>query len=133
MIWFLLKCLGVIFIRIKVKGYLKNITENELYNFEEKAIRNKNKIVFSNDGVKSTLKINDREVVLIREGNDFINSFIFKDRNSSCNYILKDNNYCVDIDIDTIMIDIGDGYIYIKYIINDSKCEYEYKIEMSDI
>lgn len=112
---------------------MKNITENELYNFEEKAIRNKNKIVFSNDGVKSTLKINDREVVLIREGNDFINSFIFKDRNSSCNYILKDNNYCVDIDIDTIMIDIGDGYIYIKYIINDSKCEYEYKIEMSDI
>lgn len=123
----------MVFIRIKVKGYLKNITENEEFKFEEKGIKNKNKITYSSDGVKTTIKINDDNVILIRESNDFVNTFVFKDKNSSCNYLLKENNYDVDIDIDTIIMDIGDNNICIKYIINDSDCEYEYKIEMSDV
>ena len=123
----------MIFIRIKVKGYLKNITENEIIEFEERAIRNKNKITFSCDNVKTTIKINDNDVVMIREGIDFINSFIFNIKDSSCNYLLKNNNYDVDIDINTIDINIGDDSIYIKYLIIDSQCKYEYKLEMSDI
>lgn len=125
--------MDVIFIRIKVKGYLKNITENEIIEFEERAIRNKNKITFSCDNVKTTIKINDNDVVMIREGIDFINSFIFNIKDSSCNYLLKNNNYDVDIDINTIDINIGDDSIYIKYLIIDSQCKYEYKLEMSDI
>lgn len=125
--------MGVIFIKIKVKGYLKNITENEIIEFEERAIRNKNKITFSCDNVKTTIKINDNDVVMIREGIDFINSFIFNIKDSSCNYLLKNNNYDVDIDINTIDINIGDDSIYIKYLIIDSQCKYEYKLEMSDI
>ena len=46
---------------------------------------------------------------------------------------LKENNYEVDIDVNTIMMDISDNNIYIKYMIIDSKCEYEYKLEMSDV
>ena len=37
----------MIFIRIKIKGYLKNITDNEVVEFEEKGIKNKNKITIS--------------------------------------------------------------------------------------
>lgn len=123
----------MIFIKIKVKGYLKNITDNELFEFEEKGIKNKNKVTFSNDNIKNIIKISDNEVILIRDGRDFVNTFVFKDKNSSCNYLLKENNYDVDIDINTIMMDVSDNGIYIKYTILDSGCEYEYKIEMSDV
>ena len=123
MIWFQLKCLGVIFIRIKIKGYLKNITDNEVIEFEEKGIKNKDKIIYTSDGVKTTIKIDGKKLILIRDGNDFINAFVFD----------KNNNYDVDIEVKTIMIDNTDNSIYIKYLIIDSNCEYEYKLEMSDI
>ena len=133
MIWFLLKCLDVIFIRIKIKGYLRNITENKILEIEEKGIKNKNKITYSSDNVRNIIKFSDSEIILIREGSDFVNTFIFNKDNSRCNYLLKENNYDVDIEINTIMINASDDSIYIKYSVIDSKCEYEYKIEMSDI
>jgi len=123
----------VIFIRIKIKGYLKNITDNEVIEFEEKGIKNKDKITYTNDGVKTTIKIDGNKVMLIRDGSDFINTFVFDKKNSSCNYFLKENNYDVDIDINTLNIDINDDSIYIKYFIIDSNIEYEYKLEMSDV
>ena len=43
-------------IRIKIKGYLKNITDNEIFEFEEKGIRNKNKITFNNNNIKPPSK-----------------------------------------------------------------------------
>ena len=123
----------MIFIRIKVRGYLKNITESEILKFEEKGIMNKNKITYSSDNIKNIVKINDSEVILIREGNDFINTFVFNKSNSSCNYLLKENNYDVDIEIKTIMMNISDNSVYINYMVIDSNCEYEYKLEMSDV
>lgn len=128
-----MKCLEVVFIRVKIKGYLKNITENELCEFEEKGIKNKNKITYANDNIKNTIKINDNVIMLIRDGNDFVNTFVFNKDNSYCNYLLKDNNYDVDIDINSSTIEVGDNYIYVRYVVVDSNCEYEYKIEMSDI
>lgn len=123
----------MVFIKIRVKGYLKNITDNEILEIDEKAIRNKNKITFSSDNVKNIIKINDNDIMLVREGNDFINTFVFNNDKSNCNYYLKDNNYDVDIEVTTISMDISDDSIYIKYLIVDSNSEYEYKLEMSDI
>ena len=123
----------MVFIRIKVKGYLKNITENEILEFEEKGIKNKNKITFSSDDVKTSVKIDDEDVILVRDGDDFVNTFVFNKSNSSCNYFLKEDNYDVDIDVKTNVIDISDNIVYIKYMVIDSNCEYEYKLEMSDI
>jgi len=133
MIWFQLKCLGVIFIRILIKGYLKNITDNEMFEFEEKGIKNKNKITFSNDGVKISIKIDDDRILMTRDGNDFVNSFVFNIENSSCNYLLKENNYDVNIGITTINMEVNENNIYVKYVIVDSNSEYEYKLEMSEI
>ena len=66
-------------IRVKINGYLKNNTENELITFNEKGIKNKGKISFVFDGVKYSIKINDNDILLVRDGNDFINSFSFNE------------------------------------------------------
>lgn len=129
-----MKCLEVIFIRVLIKGYLKNISENEITNFEYRGIRNKNKITYvDDDSVKFSIKIGDNEIIVIRDGNGFINTFVFNVNRSNCNYFVKDNNYDVDIDVDTIYMEVSANIIYIKYLIVDSGCVYEYKLEMSDI
>jgi domain of unknown function (DUF1934) len=129
------KCLDVIFIRILIKGYLKNISENEIVNFECKGIKNKNKVTYVDNDVRFNIKINDDNVMLIRDGADFINTFIFdkNKKNSISNYLIKENNCDVDIDIDVIDLKIDDDIIYIKYLISETNCIYEYKLEMSDV
>jgi len=129
------KCLDVIFIRILIKGYLKNISENEIVNFECKGIKNKNKVTYVDNDVRFNIKINDDNVMLIRDGADFINTFIFdkNKKNSISNYLIKENNCDVDIDIDVIDLKIDDGIIYIKYLISETNCIYEYKLEMRDV
>ena len=130
-----MKCLDVIFIRILIKGYLKNISENEIVNFECKGIKNKNKVTYVDNDVRFNIKINDDNVMLIRDGADFINTFIFDNnkKNSISNYLIKENNCDVDIDIDVIDLKIDDDIIYIKYLISETNCIYEYKLEMRDV
>jgi len=123
----------VIFIKIKIKGYLKNITDNEILEFEEKGIMNKNKITFTVDKVKTSIKIDDNRILMVRDGIDFTNSFEFNVKNSSCNYFLKENNFNVDIDIKTIKLFVNANSIYVNYLIVDSNLEYEYKLEMSEM
>ena len=130
-----MKCLDVIFIRILIKGYLKNISENEIVNFECKGIKNKNKVTYVDNDVRFNIKINDDNVMLIRDGSDFINTFIFdkNKKNIISNYLIKENNCDVDIDIDVIDLKIDDDIIYIKYLISETNCIYEYKLEMRDV
>ena len=130
-----MKCLDVIFIRILIKGYLKNISENEIVNFECKGIKNKNKVTYVDNDVRFNIKINDDNVMLIRDCADFINTFIFdkNKKNSISNYLIKENNCDVDIDIDVIDLKIDDDIIYIKYLISETNCIYEYKLEMRDV
>ena len=120
-------------IRIKIKGYLKNNTDNELLEFEEKGIKIKNKIIYYNNNVKNTIKFSDKEIILIREGNDFLNTFVFNINKSHSNYLLKENNYDIDLDVNTSIMNVSDNSIYVKYLIVETKCEYEFKIETSDI
>jgi len=128
-----MKCLGVVFIRIKVKGYLKNITDNEILEFEEKGIRNKDKITYTNDKIKYTIKNDKSSIMLIREGSDFVNTFIFNMNNSTTNYLLKENNYSLDLDVVTLDMVIDDNFLIIKYKIIETENEYEFKAEMSEI
>ena len=120
-------------IRIKVKGYLRNITDNEIFEFEEKGIRNKNKITFNNNNVKYSIKCDNNEIILIRDGDDFVNTFVFNKKNSNSNYLLKENGYDMDMEVITSNIEISDELIYIEYEIISTSCKYEFKIEMSEI
>lgn len=111
---------------------MKNITEKEIFEFEEKGIKNKDKIVFTSDNVKYNIKYND-DIMMIREGEDFINTFIFKNKNSTSNYLLKENGYDMDLEINTKKKDISTNTIYIEYEIVSTGCIYEFKLEMSEI
>ena len=120
-------------IRVKISGYLKNITENECLEIDTKGIKSKNKIIFSWEDIKYNIRIEYDSIYLIREGNDFINSFVFNNKNSKSSYLLKENNYEFDIDINTSLIDINNDYINIKYEIIDTKNLYEFKILIGEI
>lgn len=119
-------------IRVKIKGFLRNITENDILYFDEKGIENKNKISFIKDDVKYSIKLSDSEITILREGNDYINSFIFNRTKGSSSYTLKDNNYTIDMDIIVKELIINDNSFCVKYLISDTNCEYEFKLEMSE-
>ena len=120
-------------IRVSVNGYLKNNTDGENTVFKEKGIRTKDKLSFVFDDVKYSIKINDNDIMLVRDGNDFINSFSFSEKHGKSNYYLKEHGYSVDMDINMKMFDVNDNKIYVKYVIVDTECEYELLIEMGDV
>lgn len=120
-------------IRVSVNGYLKNNTDGENTVFKEKGIRTKDKLSFVFDDVKYSIKINDNDIMLVRDGNDFINSFSFSEKSGKSNYYLKEHGYSIDMDINVDVLIIDDNKIFIKYIIAQTGCEYELMIEMEGV
>ena len=120
-------------IRVFVNGYLKNNTDGENTIFKEKGIRTKDKLSFVFDDVKYSIKINDNDILLVRDGNDFINSFSFSEKSGKSNYYLKEHGYSIDMDINVDVLIIDDNKIFIKYVIAQTGCEYELMIEMEGV
>lgn len=120
-------------IRVSVNGYLKNNTDGENTVFKEKGIRTKDKLSFVFDDVKYSIKINDNDIMLVRDGNDFINSFSFIEKSGKSNYYLKEHGYSIDMDVNVDVLVIDDNKIFIKYIIAQTGCEYELMIEMEGV
>lgn len=120
-------------IRVFVNGYLKNNTDGENTIFKEKGIRTKDKLSFVFDDVKYSIKINDNDIMLIRDGNDFINSFSFSEKSGKSNYYLKEHGYSIDMDVNVDVLVIDDNKIFIKYVIAQTGCEYELMIEMEGV
>lgn len=120
-------------IRVSVNGYLKNNTDGENTVFKEKGIRTKDKLSFVFDDVKYSIKINDNDIMLVRDGNDFINSFSFSEKSGKSNYYLKEHGYSIDMDVNVDVLIIDDNKIFIKYIIAQTGCEYELMIEMEGV
>lgn len=85
------------------------------------------------DNVKYSVKINDNSITLVRDGDDFVNSFFFGRERGQSSYYLKEHEYSVDMEIDVKLLDINDNGICIKYVIVDTGCEYEFVIEMGDV
>ena len=68
--------------------YNRFILERYLFKFNYKKkviIKNKDKITFNNNDIKYSIKCNDNEIMMIRDGNDFVNTFIFNNNNSQDN------------------------------------------------
>ena len=120
-------------IRVFVNGYLKNNTDGENTIFKEKGIRTKDKLSFVFDDVKYSIKINDNDIMLVRDGNDFINSFSFNEKHGKSNYYLKEHGYSIDMDVNVDVLVIDDNKIFIKYVIAQTGCEYELMIEMEGV
>ena len=120
-------------IRVFVNGYLKNNTDGENTIFKDTGIRTKDKLSFVFDDVKYSIKINDNDIMLVRDGNDFINSFSFSEKSGKSNYYLKEHGYSIDMDVNVDVLVIDDNKIFIKYVIAQTGCEYELMIEMEGV
>ena len=99
--------LEVFFIKIKIKGYLKNVTENETKNIDVTGIKNKNKISYFWDNIKHILTIEENKITLKRESEEFIHGMIFKENKETItNYYIKELNSSIELKILTNKISI---------------------------
>ena len=123
--------LEVFSIRIKIKGYLENITENTKEIIDIIGIKNKNNLKYKYNDTNYKIIINDNKIELIRENDNFIHKFIFEAKKETDTiYFIKEYNTDLVIPIMTNILNILDDKIEIIYKILDSNEEYKFLIEM---
>lgn len=121
------------FIKINIKGYLKNITENTQELIDTASIKKDNKISYIIDNTKYILIIENNKVTLLRENNEFSNGIIFIENSTTTSeYYLKESSYSLEFNIETIKLIIDKNKIDITYKIIESENIYNYVLEMSD-
>ena len=121
------------YIKIRIKGYLKNINENNINEIDTFGIKRNNIISFIDNDVKHKIIIKDNIITLLRENEEFINNIKFsKGKKYISEYCLKENNFTVELNIETIDLKFSDNLLLIKYVVIESNEIYEYKIELSD-
>ncbi len=119
------------FIRLKVKGNLKNISENTEDLIETFAIKNKNKITYHFNDTTYKITIIDNQLILIRENDEFTHKFIFDiDNITKSEYYIKELRTDIEMSIKTNKLIIDDKKIIIEYIIIDNDNKYSYTLDM---
>lgn len=120
--------------KINLKGYLKDITNNDITSINTKAILTKKKISFHLNSDIYILKIISPTKLILNRSNNEIDSTIYFELNKTISsiYTIKENSISIEIDIKTIALDISDNHLKIIYNVVDSNTKYEYYIEMSE-
>ena len=120
--------------KIHLKGYLKDITNDETTKIDTTAIKNHQKITYYLDKEKYILKITSPTELILNRTTEEIESSLYFDINKvlTADYHIKENNLSLGIDIRTNKIEINDNYIKVQYTVIDSNNDYEYYIEMSE-
>ncbi len=117
--------------KVKIKGYLDNITDNNHITIDTIGIQDKNKITYMEDDIKNTLIIKDSHITLFRENKDFQNQLDFDtNKPTDSPYYLKEAGITIDLTIQTDNIAQTENNIVINYTVLESTCVYEYNIEM---
>lgn len=120
-------------IKIKVKGYLKNLTENKEELFNANAIKKENEINYINEDTKYKIIIEKNKVKLVRENNTFSHGMTFElNKSKSSEYYLKEYNNSLEFNILTTKLIIKENKIDITYKVMESENIYNYVLEMSD-
>lgn len=123
----------VFFIKIKVKGYLQNITENTKENIDTFGIKNKNIISYIKDEIKHKLTISNNQIILIRENKEFLHKIEFElNKEKQTEYYIKELSTSIYLNILTTYLSIDEKKVEIHYKVLDSNEEYIYLIEMSE-
>ena len=123
----------MLFIKIKVKGYLKNITEKTTELIDTNGLKNNNIISYIIDNTKYKLILEDSKITLLRESNEFSHGMIFVEGNTNpSEYYLKESNYSLEFNIETTKIILDNNKIDITYKILESDNIYNYVLEVSD-
>lgn len=121
------------FIKIKVKGYLNNLTENTKDLIDNKAIKNSNIIKYLHNETTHKIIINNNKITLLRENDEFSHSMIFEiNKKHKSEYYIKNSNYSLEFNILTTDLKISNKEINITYKILESNSIYNYVLEMSD-
>lgn len=124
---------GGAIIKRKLKGYIRNITENEQTEIDTKAIQTNEKIMFELSSTKNKLQIKDDETIFVRKDNEKEMTFTFR-QGMETDIIIKilENNLYLNIPIKTTHLKITENNINILYTIVDNNIEYELKIQLED-
>ena len=110
-------------IKIKVKGYLRNLTENTEELIDTISIKNSNVISYIIDDTKYKLIIENNKITLIRESNEFSHMMLFEENiNHSSEYYLKESKYSIEFNILTTKLIIDTNKINISEKISKNTC-----------
>lgn len=120
--------------KIKLKGYIKDLTNNETTTIDTTAIKNDKKISYYIEKEKYILKIISPTKLILNRTTDKIDSTLYFETNKilTSDYIIKENSLSLGIDIRTNKLELNNNYIKITYTVIDSNNDYEYYIEMSE-
>ena len=120
--------------KIHLKGYLKDITNDEIINIDTFAIKKDNQITYYLDKEKYIINIvNPTKLILNRITSEIETTLYFEDgKTKNADYLLKENNLSLKIAIRTNKILLSNRYIRINYSVIDSNNDYDYYIEMSE-
>lgn len=121
------------FIKIKVKGYLKNLTENTEELIDTQVIKNSNVISYIQNDTKHKIILDKNKITLLRDNNEFSHGMIFEEtKTHPSEYYLKESNYSIEFNILTTKLVLEKNKIDITYKIIESENIYNYVLEMSD-
>ena len=125
--------IGGVLIKIKVKGKLENISNFETIDIDTNGIKNKESIIFKDNDIKYTIKFNNSSIILKRETEEFINSFVFTEgKKSNSEYYVKEYKTNIDIEMYTTKIIKTDEYIEIHYQISENNNSFIFTLEMRE-
>jgi len=124
----------VLNIKTKVKGKLKNLTENTIETFSSTCKITENQYVYTDNETTYTLIKNDESLTFIRESDEMQHTMIFNlEKITKSEYYLKEMHTSLDFNIKTTNLKMTDKKIIINYQVLETSNKYEYIIEMSDI
>lgn len=110
---------------------MKNITENKDNIIDTYAIKNKNKISYLDDNTSYKITIIDKEIMLIRDNEEFTHKFMFNiDKITQSEYYIKELNTSIKVKVKTNKIIQNEKKIMIEYEIIDSNDKYSYTLDM---
>ena len=120
-------------IKIKVKGHIKNLTEKTKEIIDTKGIKKDNTISYIHCDIKNKITIEENQVIMIRENQEFAHKIIFElSKEKTSEYYLKELNNSIEFNILTTALSINNNKIDITYKIIESECIYNYVLEVSD-
>ena len=129
----LIEFFGGVVIKVKIKGFLKNLTENEEEIINTSAIIKSNTINYINNDIKYKLILEENQVILQRENNEFTHKIIFnKIKKHKSEYYVKGLHHSLEFNIETLDLKLIDKKLNITYKVLETENIYNYVIETSD-
>lgn len=101
---------------------MHNLAENNKYIIDTHGIKNKDKITYLDNDVKTIIKISKDKVIIQRDNEEFSHTMIYElNKTTESNYFLKELKTSFSIFVHTTSLEIKDNYLKISYQLEESK------------